>query len=50
MPARKSQPRGSSSPSPEAMQSCMSMLQQLRPEFEELQKQPQAEQILPSRI
>lgn len=44
MPPRKPQPRGSSSPSPESMQSCISMLQQLRPEFEELQKQSEIEE------
>lgn len=44
MPARKPAPRGSSNPSPEAMQSCLSMLQQLRPEFVKLQGQPKIEE------
>src|ERR1700728_2462726 len=43
MPARKTQPRSSSAPTPEVSQTCASMLLKLRPKFEELQKQSKIE-------
>lgn len=43
MPQRKPPARSASNPTPEQMQTCISMLQAIRPKFEELQQQQEIE-------